>query len=295
VPEGHKVHRISRAFTADFVGKKIAASSPQGRFAAGAAVVDGRRMTASRAVGKQMFLGFSGGHWLRVHLGIYGMWDFAGKIREQVEVDPRVGRKTLATPSGFSAAGFPPEPIGQVRLRLATAVAVADLRGPNTCELLGADEMDTVIHTLGPDPLSPNGSADEAQAEFVRRVTARKVAIGQLLMDQTVVSGIGNIYRAEMLFRAGLEPHLPGRSLTEETAALLWQDWVRLLQVGVDTGLMLTMDGLDPQETALALASRADRHWVYGRAGLPCRVCGTEVALEMMAGRKLYWCPSCQR
>ncbi|RIJ69876.1 Fpg/Nei family DNA glycosylase [Nakamurella silvestris] len=299
MPEGHKVHRISRAFAADFVGKKIAARSPQGRFAAGAAVLDGRKMTDSRAVGKQMFLGFTGGHWLRVHLGIYGMWDFAGRIREQVEVDPRAGTRTLRTvhPEAARAGSgtFPPEPVGQVRLRLATAVAVADLRGPNTCELLTADEMDAVIHKLGPDPLSPLGSPEEAEQEFVRRVRGRNVAIGQLLMDQGVVSGIGNIYRAEMLFRAGLEPHLPGRSLSAETAAALWRDWVGLLQVGVDTGLMLTMDGLGPEESALALASRADRHWVYGRAGLPCRVCGTEIALETMAGRKLYWCPSCQR
>lgn len=291
MPEGHKVHRIARAFQADFVGKKIIASSPQGRFADGAAVINGKKMTDARAVGKHLFLEFAGKHWVRVHLGIYGMWDFAGRISEQVEVDSRVG--IVRAP--VLKTVFPAEPVGQVRLRLQTSRALADLRGPNACELSTADEMDSVIDKLGPDPLSPKGTPAEAEDDFVRRVRSRQVPIGRLLMDQAVVGGIGNIYRAEMLFRAGLSPHVSGKSLGEETVRELWRDWVRLLNIGVVTGLMLTMDDLAEEDRLLALASRADRHWVYGRTGEPCRVCGTEVAMELMAARKLYWCPYCQR
>ena len=118
--------------------------------------------------------------------------------------------------------------------------------------------------------------------------------IGLLLMDQAVVSGIGNVYRAELLFRAGLDPHRPGKLVPEETARELWRDWSRLLHIGVETGQMLTMDGLDAEGHRKALANRADRHWVYHREGLPCRVCGTNIAMELAAGRKLYWCPKDQ-
>jgi endonuclease-8 len=113
-------------------------------------------------------------------------------------------------------------------------------------------------------------------------------------MDQSVVSGIGNVYRAELLFRASLNPHTPGKGVSEETARELWDDWARLLRIGVETGQMMTMDGLDGDAYVAAMASRADRHWVYKREGLPCRVCGTHILLEEMGGRKLYWCPSCQ-
>ena len=115
-----------------------------------------------------------------------------------------------------------------------------------------------------------------------------------LLMDQSVVSGIGNVYRAEMLFRARLNPHIPGRDLPEATVRALWKDWVKLLKIGVKTGQMMTMDGLSKSAYDGAMASRADRHWVYHRTGLPCRVCGTSIVMEEIGGRKLYWCPVCQ-
>ncbi len=102
MPEGHSIHRIAKQFEAHFVGDVVQASSPQGRFAEGAAVLDGRRLVAARAVGKQMFLEFDGDVWLRVHLGLYGAWDFAGDVstlnrmgqngmRGDVPVDDRVG------------------------------------------------------------------------------------------------------------------------------------------------------------------------------------------------------------
>ena len=122
----------------------------------------------------------------------------------------------------------------------------------------------------------------------------KPTSIGLLLMDQNVVSGIGNVYRAELLFRARQNPHTPGRDVPEEVVRDLWRDWVRLLAIGVETGQMMTMDDLDPEAYRAAMASRDDRHWVYHRAGLPCRVCGTAILVEEAAGRKLYWCPRCQ-
>ncbi|MCM3696761.1 Fpg/Nei family DNA glycosylase [Microbacterium oleivorans] len=329
MPEGHSVHRIARQFDRNFVGRTVSASSPQGRFAEGAAVLDGRTATQARAVGKQMFLEFDGDVWLRVHLGIYGAWDFAGEIlldptiasangrmgqTNQRGVDPvfdDAGENSLASIGAprrargavrmseqtrgltdQTDAEWPPPVIGQVRLRLLTGSTCADLRGPTACELQTVDEMLATVAALGPDPLVDDVA--EGEERFVAAVRRKPTPIGQLLMDQKVVSGIGNVYRAEMLFRANLNPHTPGREVPEDTVRALWRDWVRLLAIGVETGQMMTMDDLDPEAYRRAMAHRDDRHWVYHRAGLPCRVCGTAIVLEEMAARKLYWCPRCQ-
>lgn len=337
MPEGHSVHRIARQFGRHFVGERISASSPQGRFAEGASLIDGRVMTDAKAVGKQMFLEFDDAVWLRVHLGIYGAWDFSGSVRGDATTRaasgrmgqtgmrgasddddaaapttvvgahedslasigaPRRTRLRMAEHESESALddaaleGFPPEPIGAVRVRLLTERAVADLRGPTACEVLDAAGVQQVIDKLGPDPLIDD--AEVGEERMLERIRRRRVPIGLLLMDQSVVSGIGNVYRAEILFRARLDPHAPGANLPEDVIRGLWRDWRYLLGVGVDTGQMLTMDGLDEEARRLALRNRADRHWVYKREGLPCRVCGTHIVMELAAARKLYYCPSCQ-
>lgn len=321
MPEGHSVHRIARQFALHFVGKTIAVSSPQGRFVDGARLLDGRRMTDARAVGKQLFLEFDHQLWLRVHLGLYGAWDFAGDITADATVASANGRMgqtnqrgtivdrdaaedsnaSIGAPRrtrlrmseqeklGAPLESFPPEPIGAVRVRLLADDAVGDLRGPTACEVLTPDQVDVVIARLGPDPLVDDPAAGEER--FVSVVRRKPTPIALLLMDQAVVSGIGNVYRAELLFRARLNPHTPGKLVPEDTLRALWRDWVYLLGVGVKTGQMMTMDGLDAESHRLALAHRDDRHWVYHRAGLPCRVCGTNIVLEQLGGRTLYWCP----
>jgi endonuclease-8 len=303
MPEGHSVHRVSRQFELDFVGHSLQAFSPQGRFAAGAEAVSQRQLTSSRAVGKQLFLGFEGEVTVRIHLGIYGAWDFAG------EVTPLFGGAARARSVGAPrrsvrvsederdlgqplSSAFPPEPVGAVRLRLLTERTVADLRGPTACEVLDPAGVQAVLERLGPDPISDLGDdlGLAAGERFLARVRGRRVAIGLLLMDQSVVAGIGNVYRAEILFRAGLNPHTPAAQLDETTLAALWADWCELLPVGIRAGRMLTRSG----EDAPARDSAKERYWVYKRAGLPCRRCGTQIQLDMMANRKLYWCPTCQ-
>jgi endonuclease-8 len=339
MPEGHSVHRIARQFARNFVGRQVQASSPQGRFAAGAASVSGQTMVESWAVGKQMFLKFESGEWIRVHLGIYGAWDFTGSVEMDATIASsngrmgqtnmrgtvydadgenslssigaprksrvRMGEQTSAGRVGAATSAgrvgeavsrpfeeFPPEPIGQVRLRLLTDTVCADLRGPTACELLTEDQVEATIAKLGPDPQHDSGK--KAQAKFVERLRKKSTPVGIQLMDQSVVAGIGNVYRAEMLFRAGLDPYKPGNQITLDEAQALWKDWVKLLAIGVETGQMMTIDGLRGKKWEAAMANRADRHWVYKREGLPCRKCGTNIRLDMMASRKLYWCPSCQ-
>ena len=331
MPEGHSVHRIARQFDRNVVGRRVAASSPQGRFVDGASLLDGREATSVRALGKQMFLEFDDDVWLRVHLGMYGAWDFAGDIVVDPTIASANGRMGQTNQRGtvldgapiLDAAGenslssigaprrargrvrmseqtrgleeeteWPPPVVGQVRLRLLTELTCADLRGPTACQIQTPDEVAATIAKLGPDPLVDDVA--EGEERFVSVVRRKPTAIGLLLMDQSVVSGIGNVYRAEMLFRARLNPHTPGRDVPEDVVRDLWRDWVRLLAIGVETGQMMTMDDLDPEAYRAAMASRDDRHWVYHRAGLPCRVCGTSIVVEEAAGRKLYWCPRCQ-
>lgn len=297
MPEGHSVHRIARQFARHFVGSQVAVSSPQGRFADGAATLDGRTMTEARAVGKQMFLEFDDAIWLRVHLGIYGAWDFMGDPSSSLASigAPRRTRLRMAEADTETKVEgtFPPVPVGQVRVRLLSETVVADLRGPTACEVLDAAAVQGVIDALGPDPLVDDAAAGEER--MLARIRGRRVPIGLLLMDQSVVSGIGNVYRAEILFRARLDPHVTGATLPDEVIRDLWRDWRYLLDIGVETGQMLTMDGLDEDAQRAARRNRADRYWVYKREGLPCRICRTHIALQMAAGRKLYWCPSCQQ
>jgi formamidopyrimidine-DNA glycosylase len=308
MPEGHSVHRIARQFALHFVGKTVAVSSPQGRFASGAAEIDGHVMVEAKALGKQMFLQFDNDLWLRVHLGLYGAWDFGGAVTADAVRDldaaedsnlsigaPRRTRLRMSEQEslGDELESFPPEPVGAVRVRLLTDATVADLRGPTACEVLRPDEVGAAIAKLGPDPLVDDPA--EGERRFVEVVRKKATPIALLLMDQAVVSGIGNVYRAELLFRARLDPFTPGKEVPEKTVRALWKDWTHLLGVGVETGQMLTMDDLSDEDYRKALAHRDDRHWVYHREGLPCRVCGTHIRMEDLGGRKLYWCPRDQK
>jgi endonuclease-8 len=156
------------------------------------------------------------------------------------------------------------------------------------CEVINLHEVKAVEQRLGPDPLNPNPRGKELE-RFIQRVSKSKTPIGLALMNQDVISGIGNVYRAEILFRAGISPHTLGSDLSVEQLTELWNDSVKLLRVGVKTGFMITRDELFTKGP-----SKEDRNFVYKREGLPCRNCGTNISLELMAARKLYWCVRCQ-
>ncbi len=283
-PEGHTVHRLANAFNAQFASHTVQASSPQGRFAAGADTLDGLVLDQVEAWGKQMFIRFSGPVWLRVHLGLYGMWRFSGPGLHGI------GRRGGMDELGEDGA---PAPRGAVRLRLETATHVADLSGPTACEVLSPAEKGMATRKLGPDPLRP--SARPAAAW--QAIHKSRMAIGQLLMNQDVVAGIGNIYRAELLFRARIDPHKPGRDLAKPQWDALWRDTRALLRDGVRDGAIITTrpEHRPAGKPVVGRRMRRDaRSYVAHRAGEPCRVCGEPVQVEEMAGRKLYWCPVCQ-
>lgn len=262
----------------------VQASSPQGRFAEGAATIDGLVLDHAEAWGKVMFLRFAGPVWLRVHLGLYGMWRFAGPGLKGV------GRRQR-TDTELDEDGTP-LPRGAVRLRLVAGAHVADLSGPTACELQSEDEKRASCEKLGPDPLRDDARPGTAWDI----IHASRTSIGLLLMRQDVVAGIGNIYRAELLFRAKIDPHRPGRELTRKQWDALWRDTRLLLRDGVASGTITTTRPKDrpPGIKVVGRMRRDARTYVAHRAGEPCRLCGNPVQMEDMGGRKLYWCPVCQ-
>ena len=303
MPEGHTVHRVAALFREVLVGHTLLASSPQGRFREGAALISGLGLEHAEAKGKQLFLRFEAERIVRVHLGIYGAWDVmtlegdsvrAGSAQTLSLGAPRASRRRVGEREEWFDADepFPPAPRGAVRLRLETSEVVADLRGPTACEVLTASEAAAVAERLGPDPQVDRGV--RGQREFVRRTLGTTRPIGVVLMDQAVVSGIGNVYRAEILFRHKLDPYQPASSLPSDVLVEIWRDWSGLLADGVKTGVMMTRNDLDAKGRARALRVARERYFVYKREGLPCRVCGTHIQMALMATRKLYFCPQCQ-
>jgi endonuclease-8 len=263
VPEGHTIHRLARDHRPLLVGRTVSASSPQGRFAAGAEVLTGRVVERVEPYGKHLFYAFAGDVLLHVHLGLYGTW--------------------------LTGPGAPPEPKGALRLRLVTDEAWLDLRGPTACELFTPADRDRGLARLGPDPLRPDADGDRAW----QKVRRSRTTVGALLMDQSVLAGVGNVYRAEVLYRAGLSPFRPGRDVPEPVWAGIWDDLRVLLRAGVRAGHIVTTRRED-RERRSGPPRPEDRFYVYRRAELPCRRCGTPIRTQVMVGRNLYWCPVCQ-
>jgi len=269
MPEGHTLHRLAHSLTGVFGGRPVRVGSPQGRFAAGAGQVDGTVLVDAEAWGKHLFIRFEGDRFVHVHLGLYGTFD----VHDQVaEVLP---------------------PVGQVRVRIARESAYADLRGATTCALVTTEERDAVVARSGPDPLRPDADPGRAWS----RISRSSAPIGTLLMDQSVVAGVGNVYRAELLFRHRIHPLRPGRTLRATQWTAMWEDLVALMADGVRTG---TIDTVRPGHTpeAMGRPPRVDDHggevYVYRRTGQPCHVCGRPVRSQVLGGRNLFWCPRCQ-
>jgi endonuclease VIII len=261
MPEGHTVHRTARLQRRRFAGAAVAVSSPQGRFATDAELVDGRVLESVDAHGKHLFQHYGPDLVVHVHLGLWG----------------RFPNRRLPAP----------EPRGQVRLRMIGATHYADLRGPSACAVLTEVEVKAIRARLGPDPLRADADPEEAW----RRISRSRAPLASLLMDQSVVAGLGNVFRAETLFRCRLDPQLAGRDLGRERFDALWADLTALLTAGERRGRIETthVPGGDDGHSACASAVYA-----YRRAGRPCLVCGTPIARGIHRARTLFWCPTCQ-
>ncbi|WP_411142501.1 Fpg/Nei family DNA glycosylase [Streptomyces sp. x-80] len=267
MPEGHTIHRLALDHRARFEGTPVRAGSPQGKFADGAALIDGQAMDTAEAHGKHLFLGFGPGRWVHIHLGLFG------KL-------------------GFGDAPAPP-PTDTVRLRLAGPRGYADLRGPTTCALITDAEKQAIHDRLGPDPLRPGDDGERAW----RRIARSRTAIAALLLDQKIIAGVGNVYRAEVLFRHGIDPYRAGRDLTRAEWDAVWADLAALMREGVRHN---RIDTVRPEHLpeAMGRPPRVDDHggevYVYRRARQRCHICGDEIRTAGLAARNLFWCPGCQ-
>lgn len=259
MPEGHTIHRLARDHTRDLAGQPLAVASPQGRAVETAAALDGATIEQIDAYGKHLLYRWSTGDTLHVHLGLYGKF------------------RRLHSP--------PPEPRGALRLRLEGEPYTADLRGPIACELLDPAREELLLARLGPDPLRRDGAPER----FAATLSRRRIPIGAALMDQTVIAGIGNVYRAEILLMLGIDPRRPARELTAEEMRAVWDTAKRLLTAGVKANRIVTR----PRRKGYkGRVPRRDAVWVYRRD--ECARCEGPVDAYELAARTMYACPACQ-
>ena len=258
MPEGHTLHRIAVDHSKILSGKHVAVSSPQGRFSAAATLVDGVRLRRIEAYGKHLFYFWGNGLVGHVHLGLFGRF--------------RVYRD------------FVPADAATVRMRMTVPKATIDLIGPTDCTIGTTDDRDRIVARLGPDPLRDDADPQKAYDAIVRRVAP----IGQLILDQKVISGIGNVYRAEALFVNHINPMRPGNQITPADFEALWATIVQMLQRGFAEDRIFTLDR-EEFDVPTGLARRGDTTYVYHRD--ICLVCGSPILTVELGGRPCYYCP----
>lgn len=275
--EGHAVHGIA-ARLRQLVGQPVRSRSPGG--ALDAEVFDRQVLSDAQAVGKHLLVSAEGvGLTAHLHLAMDG----AVSVR----------RHARALDGDYPRTEPPVR--GNVAWRLLSATHHAEVTDPAVCELLDADGVLALRARLGPDPLRDDAVPDLAR----RRIQASRRAVGALLVDQKVIAGIGNVYRAELLHRARLDPFTPGHDVDDDTFTALWQDTVDLMTLGLGAGWIVTDEAqMAAARAALVRGERVPRwpkrYAVYGRAGRPCHVCGTTVRAERMGLQRMFWCPACQ-
>lgn len=272
MPEGHTIHRLARRQTADLRGQVVVITSPQAdggstvRAAAPAGrasrMLDGRRLEGIEAYGKHLLHRYEGELTLHVHLGLFG------RFVRRPDPDVVPARETC-------------------RLRIRGESVAWDLSGAVASKLLEPPEEDALLARLGPDPLR----ADADPEHFAAALRRRRIPVAAALMDQSVLAGVGNVYRAEALFAVGLDPHLPARDVPPAVVTGLWDVLTVQLREGERAGKIVTVPADEAGGPRSRLRGR-DRVQVYRREA--CRRCGGPVAHEQLAGRTLWWCPACQ-
>ncbi len=260
MPEGHKTHFIAAEHDRLLAGQTLKVTSPQGRFRSDARNVSGRELESVHACGKHLFYHFDGDRIVHVHLGRYGKF------------------RTLNTP--------PPEPVGKVRMRMIGAENTIDLNGPTTCRVIDGDEAQTVTDKLGPDPLAGGRKQD-----VWKNISSRSKPIGALLLDQGVIAGVGNIFRAEVLFETGLDPQIPGDQLSRESFDRLWRSLTRMMKTGLKYGRIIAVSAREAGKPLARIEGR-DRFRIYGKTD--CPRCGQLIDTIELASRRLYVCFGCQ-
>jgi endonuclease-8 len=256
LPEGHTIHRLALDHMGDLAGQRIAVSSPQGRHPDLAAALDGHVLEQVEAHGKHLFYTWRAAPSLHIHLGLVGHF-------------------------GHSPAP-PPPPKASVQLRLESPRAAVDLVGATTCALLGAPEQQAILDRLGPDVLAPDANPERAWLRLTRLATP----IALTLLDQRILAGVGNVYRAEALFVNGIHPERPANTLSRPEFDALWSTLVTMMREGVETRRIVTVH---PSERA---TTTDDPFYIYKRQR--CRRCDGPVRVWALGARRAYACERCQ-
>jgi endonuclease-8 len=267
MPEGDTIARAAAALHRALAGRLVTA------FATGLAPlarVDddtplaGRTIDRCRSLGKHLLIEFSGGLLLRTHMRMSGSWHLY-RPGERWQRSSRAARIRIDTDAWVAVAFDVP---------VAEFVREADLPRHRPLAMLGPDLADPAFD----------------RSDALRRIQGSgDRSIGDVLLDQRVVAGLGNVLRSETLFAAGVHPEAPAGQLEAETITRLIETAARLLQLNArpDSPRMRNTTGRRAPGQEL---------WVYQRTGEPCRRCGTPVvsAARGLEARRVYWCPSCQ-
>jgi endonuclease-8 len=275
MPEGDTIFRAAAALHRALAGQVIVRFDTA--FAHLARVHDdtpvtGRVVETCESVGKHLLIWFSGDLILRTHMRMSGSWHLY-----------RPGEAWQ-------------RPARDMRVRLDSDAWVAVAFTVPVAEFLRSRDLprNRALAPLGPDLLSPTLDRDEAR----RRLAAAGLRpIADALLDQRVVSGIGNVYRSEVLFLSGIHPDRPASALDHDELARIVETAVPLMRAntgpGAATGIV-TRPGL---RRTTRRAQPDEDLWVYGRRGRPCRKCGTpiESVKRGLDARSIYWCPKCQK
>ena len=237
-------------------------SSPQGRFRTGAAKLNGGVIERVDAYGKHLFYEWADSQILHIHLGLYG------KFRNH------------PVP--------PPPPRGAVRMRVVSEANAFDLNGPTACEILTEAQYQRILDRLGPDPLR----RDADPQQVWQRIQKSRAAIGALLLNQSLIAGVGNVYRAECLHARGIHPERRGSTLSQAEFRGLWETLVRMLQIGVKYNRIITTDP-DIVGKSRGRMARAERLRIYKKE--ECFQCRGPVEFWELGARRIYACPTCQK
>jgi len=259
MPEGDTIYRTAVRLRAVLEGRRI--ETARGREAALAAEsLSGTEVASIEARGKHLLIHLGDGRALHTHLGMHGAWHIYQPGEPWRKPERRAG------------------------IVLETGGTVAVCFNPKTLELLTPDRLRRHEHLrrLGPDLLARRFDAPEALRRF--RVH-NPTPIGEALMNQSIVCGIGNVYKSEILFLSRIDPFVPIASLPDEGILALMEKARDLMS--------RNLEGY-PRRTRFSCDR--SRHWVYGRSGKPCLVCGGTIRIRRQGdqGRTTFWCPTCQ-
>ena len=170
-----------------------------------------------------------------------------------------------------------------MRVRLIGKTHAVDINGPTICRVLDSNAVTTLINRIGPDVLRSDSNPELAFA----KITKSKAPIGQLIMDQSVMAGIGNIYRSEILWRQSVHPETPGREINRETFDQLWDEAKALLKIGVKHNSIITVDTAQPSKTRYK-----ERVNIFAKDRCPS--CKNEIRCLEISGRRAFVCDICQ-